>query len=83
MSRDEIARLVTGLGSYLDVVRQADPRDKAELYAQLDLKLTYRPQEQTVRAEARFDPHSSENGLCPRTDLDLFYMITTREQLQL
>jgi hypothetical protein len=66
MSRNEIASLVAGLGNYLDVLRQADARDKAELYAQLNLRLTYRPKEQTVRAEARLDPHSSENGSCPR-----------------
>ena len=56
MSRDEIASLIAGLGNYLDVLRQADPQDKAELYTQLNLRLAYRPQEQTVRAEAHPQP---------------------------
>jgi site-specific DNA recombinase len=68
MSHDEIARIVAGLSDYLDVLRHADPADKAELYKQLGLKLTYRPQEQTVRAEARLSPQRSEKGSCPRTD---------------
>jgi DNA invertase Pin-like site-specific DNA recombinase len=67
-SHDEIARIVAGLSDYLDVLRHADPADKAELYKQLGLKLTYRPQEQTVRAEARLSPQRSEKGSCPRTD---------------
>ena len=46
------------------------PADKAEVYGQLNLKLVYRPQEQTMRAEAHLNALSSENGLCPRGDLN-------------
>ena len=43
----------------LEVVRSADPADKAEIYARLGLRLTYQPQERTVRAETRLTdtPH--------------------------
>lgn len=36
----------------------ADPRDKAEVYKGLGLRLRYHPVENTVRAEANLDPTS-------------------------
>jgi site-specific DNA recombinase len=50
MTRDEIAALVTALGDLVQVIRDADRADKAELYAQLGLTLTYRPQKRLVEA---------------------------------
>jgi site-specific DNA recombinase len=58
MSREEIASVVAALSDLLAVLRDADPADKAEIYAQLGLRLTYRPQDKTVRAEARFGTDS-------------------------
>ena len=59
MSREEIASIVNTLADLRAVVHDADPADKAEIYAQLGLKLTYQPQSRTVRAEARLSdaPH--------------------------
>ena len=56
MSREEIAYVVTALSDLLAVLRQADPADKAEIYAQLGLRLVYHPGDQTVRAEAHINP---------------------------
>ncbi|WP_446215763.1 hypothetical protein [Micromonospora sp. IBHARD004] len=50
MSRAEITSLVTALGDIATVLRDADPDDKAEIYRQLGLRLTYQPETQTVRA---------------------------------
>jgi site-specific DNA recombinase len=52
MSRDEIASVVTALSDLLTVLRQADLADKAEIYTQLCLRLTYYPADRAVRAEA-------------------------------
>jgi hypothetical protein len=52
MSRDEIVSVVTALSDLLTVLRRADPADKAEIYTQIDLRLTYQPSNRTVRAEA-------------------------------
>jgi hypothetical protein len=41
MSPDEIAALVEQLVDMLSVLAQADPADKAEVYRQLGLKLTW------------------------------------------
>jgi site-specific DNA recombinase len=57
MSRDEIASVVSALSDLLTVLRNADPADKAEIYAQLGLRLTYRPDEDpAIRAEVRIAP---------------------------
>ena len=44
MTRDGIAAIVAALGDLVQVIRDADPADKAELYTQLGLTMTYRPQ---------------------------------------
>ncbi|ONH31815.1 MULTISPECIES: hypothetical protein [Protofrankia] len=56
MSRDEIAALVEALGDILTALAEADPADKAEVYRQLGLRLTYQPAIQTVRAEVKINP---------------------------
>jgi len=70
MTRDEIAAIVTALGDLVQVIRDADLADKAELYAQLGLTLTYRPQKRLVEASVTPSLHMckgvvSEGGLEP------------------
>jgi site-specific DNA recombinase len=55
MTRKQIASVVTALGDILAVLRDADPADKAEIYGQLGLRLTYQPGRRVVRAEAHLD----------------------------
>ena len=69
MTRDEITSLVKALGDVMRVIKDADPADKAEIYSQLGLTLTYHPDEKRVVAEAR--PASLVYvGACPRGDLN-------------
>ncbi|MGW4079406.1 hypothetical protein ACWELB_39040 [Streptomyces asiaticus] len=69
MTKDEIRAMLKPLGPIPDVLADAEPRDKAEVYQQLGLKLIYEPGKQLVRAEATLDPHKlgiwsvSEGGL--------------------
>ncbi len=70
MSREEIRGLVDALGGLLSVLHQAEPADKAEVYRQLGLRLTYDHETQTVLAETRPAPtmcvvNVSEGGLEP------------------
>jgi hypothetical protein len=53
MTKDQIKAAVVQLGDVMDVLRRADPADKAGVYAQLGLRLTYKPDSRTVTAEAR------------------------------
>jgi site-specific DNA recombinase len=59
MTTDQISDLVTKLGDIIGVLRDADPADRAEVYQQLRLRLTYHPAEQKVRVQAQpdADPH--------------------------
>jgi hypothetical protein len=51
-TRDEIAAIVTSLSDLHAVVRDASPSDKAEIYKQLGLRLTYQPGQRIVQAQA-------------------------------
>lgn len=61
MSKDEIMAIVDALGNLADVLHQADPADKAEVYKGLGLRLRYQPVESTVRAEINLDSHHTIN----------------------
>ncbi len=50
MTREEISTVLAELGDLACVVVQAEAADKSKLYRELGLKLTYRPQKQTVEA---------------------------------
>ncbi|WP_157431011.1 hypothetical protein [Actinomadura macra] len=69
VSTDGLAELLRQTGKLAHAVVSADPGEKAELYAQLGLKMTYYPQKQLV--EAKIVPASTcANGWCPRGDLN-------------
>ena len=57
MSREQISELVHALGDIVTTLSDADPADKAEVYRQLGLRLTYHPDTQTVHAEADLNAH--------------------------
>ncbi len=53
ISRDDIQAMVDTLGGLLNVLRHADPADKAEVYREFGVRLTYNHTEPTVLAETR------------------------------
>jgi hypothetical protein len=53
MTREEITGLVTALGDLMQVLKDGDSADKAEVYGRLGLTLTYHPKEKRVLAVAR------------------------------
>ena len=63
MSRDQLAALINGLGNLLDVLASADPRDKAEVYTRLGIRLSYDPSRRVVIAES--DPWDSARVRTP------------------
>ncbi len=67
MTEEEITGLITALGSMLDVLWDADPADKAEVYQRLGLKLTYHHGPKTVIAEANASATMYQTE-CPRGD---------------
>ncbi|GAA4931127.1 hypothetical protein GCM10023224_08760 [Streptomonospora halophila] len=57
LGEDETAAHLDTLGDVSTVFRQADRKAITELYAGLDLRLTYHPVERKVRAEANLNSH--------------------------
>ena len=66
MNAEEIGHRVQALGDSFSVLTEADPAEKAEVYSQLGLRLTYRPGRQEVIAEARRSATMYE-GQCPES----------------
>jgi site-specific DNA recombinase len=70
MAREEIDAMVTAIEDHVQVLAQADPNDKAQVYAEIGLRLTYYPEKQLVEAQLQLDLHMcercvSEGGLEP------------------
>ena len=66
MSAEEITRVVGSLRDLMSVLANAGPADKAQIYSQLGLALTYYPGSHMVRAESR--PLPMYVRKCPRSD---------------
>ena len=58
LTEDDIRALITALGSLLDVIRDAGPAEKAAIYDQLGLKVTFKPGEAKIRAEVTIGPEN-------------------------
>jgi site-specific DNA recombinase len=53
MSKQQITSLIAQLGGIMATLKSADPADKAEVYAQLGLRLTFDPERRVVVAETQ------------------------------
>jgi site-specific DNA recombinase len=69
MSKEEIAAAVNAITDLMTVLHNADPADKADVYAHLGLRLTYNPGPKTVIARAE-PGRTCTKGSCPRGDLN-------------
>ena len=58
LTEDDICALIAALGSLLDVIRNAGPAEKAAIYDQLSLKVTFKPGEAKIRAEVTIGPEN-------------------------
>jgi site-specific DNA recombinase len=70
MTADEINTLVEAMSGIASILRQADPTDKAEVYRQLGIKLTYKPGLRSIQAEA--SPSGSCTKVCPEIDTNRY-----------
>src|SRR6266568_675633 len=58
LTEDDIRALITALGNLRDVIRDAGPAEKAAIYDQLELKVTFKPGEAKIRAEVTIGPEN-------------------------
>jgi hypothetical protein len=64
----------------LDVLRKADPRDKAELYSRIGLRMIYKPGTKTLKAEIVSSHLGRVLNVCPRLNTgDMPTVIASRE----
>jgi site-specific DNA recombinase len=69
LTSEEISAMVNAITDIVTLLGNADPADKAELYSQLGLRLTYNPGPRTVTCRAEIG-RSCTKGSCPRGDLN-------------
>jgi site-specific DNA recombinase len=58
LTEDDIRALISALGDLRDVIRDAGPAEKAAIYDQLELKVTFKPGEAKIRAEVTIGPEN-------------------------
>lgn len=81
MTPDEIATLVDAVSGIVAILQAAEPADKAELYRELGLRLTYEPGPRLIKAEA--NPSGSCTRLCPRTNTKNIHTVIASREIQL
>jgi hypothetical protein len=64
----KIAAIVEGLGGLLAILNRADPRDKAEIYSRIGLRMRYDPGQETIKAEVVSNDFGRVLSACPRGD---------------
>ena len=69
MTKEQIAATVTTIRDLMRALRTAATEDKAEIYAGLNLQLTYQPKERIVSTQAGVG-RTCTKGSCPRGDLN-------------
>ncbi|WP_092546296.1 recombinase family protein [Actinoplanes derwentensis] len=70
MTTDQIDAIAEAFDDLFRLLRDADPRDKAELYSRIGLRMTYRPGPETLIAEVCTPASSRVFDWCPRGDLN-------------
>jgi site-specific DNA recombinase len=70
MTDEQIAMVVEALGGLLGLLRAADPRDRAEIYSRVGLRMIYRPGTETLLAQVVSTAIDRVPVWCPRGDLN-------------
>jgi hypothetical protein len=80
MTSDQLDAIADAFNDLFGLLRDADPRDKAELYSRIGLRLTYQPGPETVIAEVVTPANSRVFNMCPEPNTrDIHTVIATVE----
>ena len=71
MTKEQIAATVTAISDLMQALRDATTEDKTEIYAGLNLQLTYNPGRRTVNVSAGIG-QTCTKGSCPRGGHDAY-----------
>ena len=70
MGNDQLDAIADALNDLFRLLRDADPRDRAELYSRIGLRLTYKPGPETLIAEVATPADLRVFDMCPEGDLN-------------
>ena len=70
MPSDQLNAIAEAFNELFTLLRDADPRDKAELYSRIGLRVTYQPGPETIIAEVVTPANDRVFDWCPRGDLN-------------
>ncbi|MFG1879351.1 hypothetical protein ACGFIV_31375 [Sphaerisporangium sp. NPDC049003] len=72
--------MVTAIEDHVQVLAEADPNDKAQVDAEIGLRLTYYPEKQLVEAQSQPDLHMREGYVSEGGDEPIAhpFALTTR-----
>lgn len=70
MTRDQLDAIADAFTDLFGLLRDADPRDRAELYSRIGLRMTYRPGPETLMAEVVTPADLRVFNRCPEGDLN-------------
>ncbi|WP_229073348.1 hypothetical protein [Actinoplanes sp. DH11] len=70
MTEDQLNAIAAAFKDLLRLIQGADPRDRAELYSRIGLRMTYQPGQETLKAEVVSDDFGRVYNVCPRGDLN-------------
>jgi site-specific DNA recombinase len=71
MTKQQIAAVVEALTGLMEILRNAEPADNADIYTALGLRMTYHPGPGPRTVTVSVEPgRSCTKGSCPRGDLN-------------
>ncbi|GAA0577187.1 recombinase family protein [Paractinoplanes ferrugineus] len=70
MPTEQLDAIAEAFKDLLSLLRDADPRDRAELYSRLGLRMTYQPGPETLMAEVATPADLRVFDMCPEGDLN-------------
>ena len=70
ITANQLDAIAEAFNELLIVLRDADPRDRAELYSRLGLRITYQPGPETLMAEVVTLADLRVFDMCPEGDLN-------------
>ncbi|WP_127549904.1 hypothetical protein [Actinoplanes sp. OR16] len=70
MTEKQLEAIATAFKELIGLIQGAGPRDRAELYSRIGLRMTYQPGQKTLKAEVVSDDFGRVYNVCPRGDLN-------------
>ena len=81
MGNDQLDAIADALNDLFRLLRDAGPRDRAELYSRIGLRLTYKPGPKTLIAEVTTPADLRVFDMCPEPNTRISHTVITAREL--